>query len=63
MCHLYISICVSNQVQSVNASRLSSDQNRSYLLRSGRDLTIAGEPLHAPVRVGMEEAWAGAKPP
>jgi RNA-directed DNA polymerase len=26
-------------------------------------LTAAGEPLHAPVRVGMEEARAGAKPP
>src|SRR5215213_8138806 len=26
------------------------------------DLTTAGEPLHAPVRVGMEETWAGAKP-
>src|ERR1700676_5809190 len=25
-------------------------------------LTIAGESLHAPVRVGMEDAWAGAKP-
>src|SRR5713101_1230042 len=25
-------------------------------------LTIAGESLHAPVRVGMEDAWAGATP-
>jgi hypothetical protein len=26
------------------------------------DLTTAGESLHAPVRAGMEDAWAGAKP-
>src|SRR5216684_1692050 len=26
------------------------------------DLTAAGESLHAPVRVGMEDARAGAKP-
>src|SRR5437016_13379460 len=25
-------------------------------------LTVAGEPLHAPVRVGMEDARVGAKP-
>ena len=30
----------------------------SYLLRSGRHLTTAGESLHAPVCVGMEEARA-----
>ena len=34
---------------------------RNYLLRSGRDLTAAGEPLHAPVRAGLEEARAGAQ--
>jgi site-specific DNA recombinase len=36
--------------------------SRNYLLRSGRDLTAAGEPLHAPVRAGLEEARAGATP-
>ncbi len=25
-------------------------------------LTVAGESVHAPVRAGMEDAWAGAKP-
>jgi len=33
-----------------------------YLLRSGRHITAAGEFVHTPVRVGMEEARAGAKP-
>jgi site-specific DNA recombinase len=30
--------------------------DKSYLLRSGSLLTTTGEPLHAPVRVGLEEA-------
>ena len=33
-----------------------------YLLRSRSHLTTVGESLHAPVRVGMEDARAGAKP-
>jgi len=32
---------------------------QSYLLRSGSDLTPAGEFVYAPVRVGMEAAWVG----
>ena len=35
---------------------------QSYLLRSGSTVTTAGESIHAPVRVGMEEARVGAKP-
>jgi site-specific DNA recombinase len=35
---------------------------RDYLLRKGSDLTTAGQLVHAPVRVGMEEARSGAKP-
>src|SRR5215467_12546627 len=35
---------------------------KGYLLRSGSHLTLAGQSVHAPVRAGMEEARAGAKP-
>jgi site-specific DNA recombinase len=34
----------------------SPPQSESYLLRSGRPLTAAGESLHAPVCAGVEEA-------
>jgi site-specific DNA recombinase len=34
----------------------------SYLLRKGSALTTAGKSIHAPVRVGMEAAWAGGAP-
>jgi site-specific DNA recombinase len=30
-----------------------------YLLRSGSNLSLAGQSVHAPVCAGMEEAWAG----
>jgi site-specific DNA recombinase len=32
------------------------------LLRTWRALTVAGQSVHAPVRAGVEEAWAGTKP-
>jgi site-specific DNA recombinase len=35
---------------------------RSLLLRSGSDLTLAGESVHAPVCVGVEEVRAGEEP-
>src|ERR1039458_2984377 len=35
---------------------------QSYLLRKGSDFTAAGKSIHAPVRVGMEAAWAGGAP-
>ena len=35
---------------------------RSYLLRSGSDLTAAGQSLHAPVRAGVEEVRARQEP-
>jgi len=36
--------------------------SESYLLRSGRALTAAGESVYAPAGAGMEEAGAGSKP-
>src|SRR5712664_646896 len=47
---------------SPHSGQPNGQNSRSYLLRSGSSLTIAGESLHAPVRVGMEDARAGAKP-
>jgi len=35
---------------------------QSYLLRSGSNLTLAGQSVHAPVCVGLEEARAGEEP-
>src|SRR6202022_740121 len=40
----------------------SSASGKSYLLRSGSDLTPAGESLHAPVCAGVGEARTAAKP-
>ena len=40
----------------------SQMDGQGYLLRSGSDLTLAGEYLHAPVRVGMEDVRARANP-
>src|SRR5215468_4217102 len=55
-------VCVANQLHSSRESQQLFVQNGSYLLRSGSHLTTAGEPLHAPVCAGMEDARAGAKP-
>jgi site-specific DNA recombinase len=44
------------------SGRSNPNGGGSYLLRSGRDLTIAGKSLHAPVRVGMAEARPWATP-